>query len=140
MRQANRRIRLLVAVFALVFVAASARVAWLQAVRAQTLDRLATNQQREALVVPARRGTIFDRLGVQLALGERAVTVYANPKQVADPRAAALAAGRALEVDPGKLYPLLADRYDYICGELFKPGPYPEGFEKGRARNPRPPA
>jgi cell division protein FtsI (penicillin-binding protein 3) len=109
-RQANRRIRLLVAVFALVFVAASARVAWLQAVKAQTLDRLATNQHREALTVPARRGTIFDRLGVQLALGERAITVYANPKQVVDPREAALAAGRALELDPGKLYPLLADR------------------------------
>ncbi|MGH3036444.1 MAG: peptidoglycan D,D-transpeptidase FtsI family protein [Gaiellaceae bacterium] len=110
MRQANRRIRLLVAVFALVFVAASGRVAWLQAVKAQTLDRLATNQHREELNVPARRGTIFDRLGVQLALGERAITVYANPKQVVDPREAALAAGRALELDPGKLYPLLADR------------------------------
>jgi cell division protein FtsI (penicillin-binding protein 3) len=110
MRQANRRIRLLVAVFALVFVAASARVAWLQAVKAQTLDRLATTQHREELAVPARRGTIFDRLGVQLALGERATTVYANPKQIADPRAAALAAGRALGLDPGKLYPLLADR------------------------------
>jgi cell division protein FtsI (penicillin-binding protein 3) len=109
-RQANRRIRLLVAVFALVFVAASARVAWLQAVKAQTLDRLATSQQRESLDVPARRGTIFDRLGVQLALGERAITVYANPKQIADPRGAALAAGRALELDAGKLYPLLADR------------------------------
>jgi cell division protein FtsI/penicillin-binding protein 2 len=110
MRQANRRIRLLVAVFALVFVAASARVAWLQAVKAQTLDHLATTQHREELAVPARRGTIFDRLGVQLALGERATTVYANPKQIADPRAAALAAGRALGLDPGKLYPLLADR------------------------------
>ena len=110
MRQANRRIRLLVAVFALVFVAASARVAWLQAVKAQTLDRLATNQHREELTVPARRGTIFDRLGVQLALGERAITVYANPKQVVDPREAALAVGHALELDPGKLYPLLADR------------------------------
>ena len=35
-------------------------------------------------------------------------------------------------------HPLLADRYEYICGELFKPGPYSEGFEKGRARKPRP--
>lgn len=110
MRQANRRIRLLVAVFALVFVAASARVAWLQAVKAQTLDRLATSQHRETLDVPARRGTIFDRLGVQLALGERAITVYANPKQIADPREAALAARRALQLDADKLYPQLADR------------------------------
>lgn len=110
MRQANRRIRLLVAVFALVFVAAFARVAWLQAVKAQALDRLATSQHREELDVPARRGTIFDRLGVQLAIGERATTVYANPKQIVDPREAAIAAGHALELDPGKLYPLLADR------------------------------
>ena len=35
MRRANRRIRLVVAVFALVFAAAIVRVAWLQAVKAQ---------------------------------------------------------------------------------------------------------
>ena len=110
MRQANRRLRLLVAVFAVVFVAAFARVAWLQAVKAQTLDHLATSQHRQQFEVPARRGTIFDRSGVQLAFGEPATTVYANPKQIADPREAALAAGEALGLDPGKLYPLLADR------------------------------
>ncbi|MGH3040513.1 MAG: peptidoglycan D,D-transpeptidase FtsI family protein [Gaiellaceae bacterium] len=110
MRHANRRIRLLVAVFAVVFVAASVRVAWLQAVKAQTLDRLATSQHREELDVPARRGTIFDRLGVQLAFGERATTVYANPKQIANPRETAIAVGEELGLDPGKLYPPLADR------------------------------
>ena len=110
MRQSNRRIRLLVAVFALVFAAALGRAAWLQAVKAQSLDRIATSQHREELDVPARRGTIFDRSGVQLALGERATTVYANPKQIAGPREAAIAAGRALELDPGLLHPLLADR------------------------------
>ena len=110
MRKANRRLRLLVAVFAVVFVAAFARVAWLQAVKAQTLDRLASSQQRDELDVAARRGTIFDRNGVQLAFGERATTVYANPKQVVDPREAAIAVGEALDLDAGKLYPLLADR------------------------------
>ena len=34
--------------------------------------------------------------------------------------------------------PLLADRYEYICGELFQDAPYKEGFSKGRARKPRP--
>lgn len=33
---------------------------------------------------------------------------------------------------------LLADRYEYICGELFKPEPYKAGFQKGRARKPSP--
>jgi hypothetical protein len=34
--------------------------------------------------------------------------------------------------------PILKDRYEYICGDMFKPGPYEQGFEKGRARKPRP--
>jgi cell division protein FtsI/penicillin-binding protein 2 len=38
------------------------------------------------------------------------MTVYANPKHVADPRATAIAAGRALHVDPDTLYGRLADR------------------------------
>jgi cell division protein FtsI (penicillin-binding protein 3) len=109
-RQANRRLRLLVAIFAVVFAAAFARVAWLQAVKAQTLDHLATDQHRDAFDVPAPRGTIFDRNGVQLAFGERATTVYANPRQVADPRETAIAVGEALDLDAGTLYPLLTDR------------------------------
>jgi hypothetical protein len=34
--------------------------------------------------------------------------------------------------------PLLAERYEYICGDMFQAGPYNEGFQKGRARKPRP--
>ena len=34
--------------------------------------------------------------------------------------------------------PILKERYEYICGDMFKPGPYEQGFEKGRARKPRP--
>jgi hypothetical protein len=34
--------------------------------------------------------------------------------------------------------PLLADRYEYVCGDMFQPEPYKEGFAKGRARKPRP--
>jgi hypothetical protein len=31
------------------------------------------------------------------------------------------------------------DRYAYICGDLFQPGPYNEGLQKGLARRPTPP-
>jgi hypothetical protein len=33
----------------------------------------------------------------------------------------------------------VAQRYQAICGELFQPEPYKEGFQKGAARRPRPP-
>jgi len=109
-RRVNRRVRLLVAVFAIAFACVLGRAGWLQAVRAGDLDRLAANQHRETIELPAIRGTIFDRTGVELAIGERAVTIYANPKQVRDPRAVAIAVGHALGVEPGTLLPLLTDR------------------------------
>jgi cell division protein FtsI (penicillin-binding protein 3) len=106
----NRRIRLLLVVFALVFATTLGRAVWLQAVQAQSLARMATTQQREVVTLPARRGTIYDRTGVQLAIGEQATTVYADPRQVVRPRAVAVAAERALGVDADELLPLLRDR------------------------------
>ena len=35
--------------------------------------------------------------------------------------------------------PLLKDRYEYICGDMFQAGPYQEGLRQGLARRPRPP-
>jgi cell division protein FtsI/penicillin-binding protein 2 len=110
LRVANRRIRLLAAVFALVFAIAVGRAGWLQAIRANALTRMGASQHRETVDVPAHRGTIYDRLGFELALGSPATTVYANPRQISDPREVAIAAGRTLGVDADKLYPLLADQ------------------------------
>jgi len=109
-RVANRRIRLLVAVFAAVFAVALLRAGWLQAVRAPTLGDLATSQHRATISVPPHRGTIFDRLGTELAVGSRATTVYANPRQIENPRAAALAVQNTLGIKADKIYALLADR------------------------------
>ena len=109
-RVANRRIRLLVALFAAVFALALLRAGWLQAVRAQALGKMATSQHRETIAVPPHRGTIYDRLGTELAVGERATTVYANPKQIDDPRAVAVAVEKTLGLKADKVYALLADR------------------------------
>jgi len=109
-RLANRRIRLLVALFAALFAVALARAAWLQAVQASSLDRLATSQQRETIVLPARRGIVFDRMGVELAIGEEATTVYANPKQIREPRRVAPVVARDLGLDPSEVLAALSDR------------------------------
>jgi cell division protein FtsI (penicillin-binding protein 3) len=109
-RLVNRRIRLLLAALALAFAGLLLRATWLQGVRAESLSQLGRTQHREVVTVPAGRGTIFDRTGVQLALGELATTVYANPKQIPNPRAAALAVERTLGLKADRVYPLLADR------------------------------
>ena len=109
-RLVNRRIRLFLAVLALAFGGLFIRAAWLQAVRGDSLSRLGRTQHREQVTVPASRGTIYDRTGVQLALGEHATTVFANPRQIVNVRAAATAAARALGLDEDTLAAKLSDR------------------------------
>ncbi|MDX6436008.1 MAG: hypothetical protein QOK34_842, partial [Gaiellaceae bacterium] len=109
-RLVNRRIRLFLAVLVLAFGGLLLRATWLQSVRAESLSAMGQTQHRETVVLPAGRGTIYDRVGLELALGERATTVYANPKQIVNPRQAALAVERTLGADANRLYPLLADR------------------------------
>ena len=109
-RLVNRRIRLLLAVLTLAFGGLLLRAFWLQGVRAESLARLGQTQHRESVALPASRGTIYDRAGVELGLGEPATTVYANPKQIVNPRAAAVAVERTLGLDADHIYPELADR------------------------------
>jgi cell division protein FtsI (penicillin-binding protein 3) len=109
-RLSNRRIRLLLVCFTLAFLGIFGRAVWLQAVHARPLDRIARGQHHANVELPAARGSIVDRNGLELAIGKHAVTVYANPRHVADPRATAIAAGRVLRIDPDRLYGKLADR------------------------------
>ena len=109
-RVANRRIVALAAAFLALLSVALARAFWIQAVQGDAYAAMAVRQHREEVVVPASRGTIFDRNGEPLAIGERTITVYANPKQVDRPRDLTLAAVEHLGVDPGELYPQLLDR------------------------------
>jgi cell division protein FtsI/penicillin-binding protein 2 len=109
-RQANRRLRLLLALFVLVFAVVLGRAAWLQVVRSSDFGRMAKSQHRETQKTPAGRGTIFDRTGVQLAIGKQTTTVFADPKQVVNPLAVARAASELLGVDGNVLYPKLLDK------------------------------
>ena len=109
-RVANRRIRLLLAIFVLAFGVAFLRAAWLQGVRAASFGRLASNQHSEEVTIPAARGTLYDRGGVQLAIGEQATTVYADPRTVTDPRSEAATVAKIMRLDENEVYSLLADR------------------------------
>ncbi len=109
-RLANRRIRLLLAGFAIVFGATLLRAVWLQGVRAQSLGRMAASQHRQTVDVAANRGTIYDSTGVQLAVGEQAITVYADPMQIRDATKVAPVVARILRLDPKQVYERISDR------------------------------
>ncbi len=109
-RSSNHRIRLLVVFFGLLFAVALGRAGWIQAVQHDRFATMASTQHRETIEIPAGRGTIYDRTGEPLAIGEQATTVYADPRNVADAQRAAVVAGKLLDLDPLKLYPSLKDR------------------------------
>ena len=108
-RVVDRRIRLLLVLLALAFAGMLVRAVWLQGVRAASLAQMGTVQHRQTVELPAARGTIYDRAGVQLAIGEQATTVYADPREVRNPRAVAAAAARLRGTDPNELLADLAD-------------------------------
>jgi cell division protein FtsI (penicillin-binding protein 3) len=110
MKLANRRIRLVLAVFAFAFVGMFLRAAWLQGVQARGYERLAAGQHSATIVDPGGRGAIFDRNGVQLAIGRQATTVYANPRQIRDPKSTAALVAHALKLDPKEVELQLSDR------------------------------
>ena len=113
-RLADRRIRLLLAIFLLAFALTFARAAWLQGVSAARLGKLAERQHRETVTIPAGRGTIFDRTGIQLAIGEQTTTVYADPTEVTQPREVALAAHAIFHVPANQLFFQLRDKRSHF--------------------------
>jgi cell division protein FtsI/penicillin-binding protein 2 len=109
-RQANHRIHLLLVIFGLFFAAVLARAVWVQVVQSSKLSSIAEAQHRHVIVTPASRGTIFDRVGVPLAIGEQMTTVFADPSEVLSPRVVAQAAQATFGVDAAQLLPELLNK------------------------------
>jgi cell division protein FtsI/penicillin-binding protein 2 len=112
----QRRIGLLFAAFLVLLLLAVGRAFWLGTVRAADLKGRALAQQVEQVDVPARRGTITDRNGTELAVSEDSVTVYANPRVIKDPSGTA----RRLAPFLGKSYTeVLQDLSDRSKGFVY---------------------
>lgn len=105
----QRRIGLLFAVFFLLLVLAALRTLYIGAVRGGTLSHAAASQQLAHLTVPAERGSIRDRNGVELAVSQPADDVAVTPYLVKDPLVAA-----------GRLAPLLGQQRDAVLALLSK--------------------
>ncbi len=85
MRLIERRVGLLFALFLVGLAGAGARVVWLGTVKADALQSAAATQQRTTVEVPAKRGTIADRNGEELAVSQAAVSVAVTPYLIRDP-------------------------------------------------------
>jgi cell division protein FtsI/penicillin-binding protein 2 len=102
-----RRIGILFALFLGLLAVAGLRATWLGTVKGDSLAKAAKTQQVADVTVPAKRGSIIDRRGMELAVSEAASDIHATPYLVEDPVAAAR-----------KLAPLLPLTEDEIVKRL----------------------
>jgi cell division protein FtsI (penicillin-binding protein 3) len=109
-RLIERRIGLLFAVFLGMLALAGLRAGWLGVVKADTLRKAAATQQTAQVKVPARRGAITDRNGIELAVSQPAKTVAATPYLIKDPQKIAAKLTKPLGVDEDKLLRSLTRR------------------------------
>jgi cell division protein FtsI/penicillin-binding protein 2 len=85
----ERRIGLLFLAFCALLVLAGLRALQLGGLKGRSLREKADTQQISQVPVPARRGTITDRKGVELAVSEPADDVAVTPYLIKDPAGAA---------------------------------------------------
>ncbi|MFN2591175.1 MAG: peptidoglycan D,D-transpeptidase FtsI family protein [Actinomycetota bacterium] len=76
-----------------------ARLVVLQVKDASAYESMALNQRIKEIILPAVRGTIFDRTGQELAMSLPAKGVYADPALVRRPGSTARTIARVLELD-----------------------------------------
>jgi cell division protein FtsI (penicillin-binding protein 3) len=109
-RLVEKRIGLLFALFLALLTLAALRATWLGTVRSGSLSDRAVSQQIEDVADPARRGTIFDRNGVDLAVSEDSMTVFAHPFLIKDPAKVAARLAPLIGRSEDELLRKLADR------------------------------
>jgi cell division protein FtsI/penicillin-binding protein 2 len=85
----QRRIGGLFGLFFILLVLAGGRTLYLAALKGGSLRKAAATQQLTAEAVPAQRGAITDRNGIDLAVSEPAQDISATPYLVKEPLAAA---------------------------------------------------
>ena len=99
----RRRLGILLVVLVLAFSGLAARLTYVQGLSSSRYASFGASQRTRTVVLPAERGSIYDRNRVELAMSIRQRTVWANPQQVRDPVAEARALAPALHLDEGVL-------------------------------------
>jgi cell division protein FtsI (penicillin-binding protein 3) len=109
-RLVDRRIGLLFGLFLLSLFAIASRALWLDTVKAGSLRHRALSQQIQELPMPAKRGAITDRNGIDLAVSEDSATVYADPLLIKNPTKVAYELSGILKIPTDQLLKKIADR------------------------------
>lgn len=90
------------------------RLVWVQGIASGRYEDLASQQRRSRIVLPPQRGSIYDRDGAELAMSMDVQTVFANPRFIPDPKAAAAALAPLLQQAPAEVQSKLQRKSGFV--------------------------
>ncbi len=90
------------------------RLAWIQVALGEELRARAEEDRTRSMPVQARRGTIFDRRGRELAISVNVDSVFAVPAEIEDAEATAAKLASTLGMDYGKVLDRLTRRAAFV--------------------------
>ncbi len=114
MATVQHRIGAIFGLFFLLLVLAAARALYLGTVRAPALRKAAETQQLSTETVPAQRGTITDRNGVDLAVSEPTQEISATPYLIKDPLQASQQLAPLLGLSQAQVLSKLSEHTGYV--------------------------
>ncbi len=109
-RAPGGRLVTVLTVLAVGFAGILVRLVWLQVQQASALEGMALDQRSHSVDLPARRGSILDRDGLQLAMSVPAEGVFADPKLVRDAAGESSTIARILGIPAEQALAALSDR------------------------------
>ena len=108
------RTRLFLLVLALWAGVVVARLAQIQIADGSRYRARAQRQQERRLEIAARRGSILDREGRELAVSVEATSVYATPDEIESPRSAAQSLAAVLDMPPREVLERLQSEKGFV--------------------------
>lgn len=90
----RNRIILIFVCTCILLTALAFRIGWIQVVASEKYSKLASDQQRKDVPIPAKRGIIYDRNGKKLAINADTNSIWARPEVIKEAATEAEAAER----------------------------------------------
>lgn len=107
----QKRLLVLVMLITFVFLALSSRLFYIQVINAETLVKRAEEQWTRDLPINAKRGTIYDRNGVALAISYTSFNVYVRAVNVKDATKVTKLLTETFNLDYEKTYQKVTNRF-----------------------------
>ena len=110
----RKRILFFGVLFSVMFVVIGAKSAYLQIFCEEWLSKKAVNQYERSFQFAGKRGTIFDKNHLEMAVSVETKSVAAHPTIIPDPKAAARKLAAVLKIDSKALYKKLAANKPFV--------------------------